>query len=199
MATRAVTKIKADWSKLASQLDKMEIPRLNKLKSQVDSTAVKVASLPENLPSIDWAHYKAHASDPKIVEEIEKKYSSIKLEVPKAPAARVADLEKAKQQDEARFARFQTIAESYVASAIEVKGKFESMIPVPDMTMEDYALTFPEWVPTVENPSIFPHLGRTPGLSREEAMAFEQPDPVPYATRTAWKDWEERKKKFYSD
>lgn len=198
MASKAVTRVSADWSKLSQRLNQSEIPKLNKLKSQIDATAIKVSTLPDTLPKIDWAHYKAHASDPKIVEEIEKKYSAIKVETPKVPASRLNELKVAQEQDEARYHRFVTIAESYIESAGVVKKNFENMIPVKDMMREDWVLTFPYWSPTIENPSLSPHLGRTPGLSLEEAIAFEQPDPIPFTTKTAWKDWEERKKKFYS-
>lgn len=200
MASRAISKIKPDWSKLANQLNKNELPKLNKLKSQIDGTTIKVASLPDNLPKIDWAYYKQHASNPKIVDEIEKKYAAMKIEHPKAPSARLNDLKVAQQQDEDRYKKFTVIAQSYIESAAIVQKKFENMIPVPDMTQEDWALTFPEWsYSDIDNPSLVPHLGRAPGLTREEAAAFEQPDCLPYATKTAWKDWEVTKKKYFSD
>lgn len=196
--SRVVARVKADWSSISKRVDTSEVPKLNRLKSQVDATAVKVSSLPDKLPSIDWSHYKAHASDPNAVAEIEKQYAKIKVETPKAPASRLNELRTAQANDEARYKRFVEVAESHIESAKAVKVKFEKMIPVPQMNLEDWYLTFPLWSPNKDNPSLHPHFGRTPGLTREEAIAFEQPDPVPYATKTAWKDWEERKRKFYS-
>lgn len=196
MATKAVSRIKVDWSKLASQISKDEMSQLNKLKSKVDGTVARLSVLPDKLPTIDWAHYKAHAADPKVVEEIEKRYTSMKIEAPKAPASRLESLEKAKQQDLARYTKFVDVAESYIKSAEVLKEKFEKMIPMKDMTIEDYFLTFPEWSYSIQNPSFAPHLGRSPGLTREEAAAFDQPDPRPFATPTAWKDWEKRKKLY---
>lgn len=198
MATaRAVAKVKVDWSALASQVSKSDLPKLNRLRSQMDATGVKVAGLPDTLPKIDWAYYKTHASDPELVEQIEKKYSAIKIEPPKAPSKRIDDLKLAQMQDEARLERFSQVAKSYIEAAEVVKTKFENMIPVKDMTHEDWALTFPQWSFSMENPTLPPHNGLAPGLTREEAAAFEQPDPVPFATKTAWKDWEEKYKKFY--
>lgn len=199
MAARALTKVAADWSKLSTQVHSTEIPKLNKLKSRVDAGAVKVASLPSSLPKIDWQYYKANASDPKIVEEIEKKYLSLKIEAPKAPAERLSELKEAQEQDEKRYEKFVVVAKSYVESAEVVQAKLKNMIPVKDMTREEYTLTFPEWSWSIENPSLGPNYGRFAGLTREEAAAFDQPDPIPYSTKTAWKDWEIRKKKFYSD
>lgn len=198
MAARAVARVKADWSKLSTQVEKSELPKLNRLKAQVDSNSIKVASLPESLPKIEWAQYKAMASDPKLVEELERQYSAIKIEVPKAPDSRMSELKRAQELDEARYQKFAVIAQSYIESAEKLKEKFSIMIPVPDMYLEDWYATFPEWSTSIDNPSIGPHYGRTPGLTREEAAAFDQPDPLPYATKTAWKRWEERKKKYYS-
>lgn len=199
MTSRGLTKVAADWSKISSQIHPSEAPKLNRLKSRFDATAVKVASLPESLPKIDWAYYKANASNPKIVEEIEKKYSSLKIDAPKAPAERLAELKEAQEQTERRYRKFVDVAKSYIDSATVVEKKFKDMIPIKDMNQEDYCLTFPEWTFSVENPSLAPHYGRWAGLTREEAMAFDQPDPVPYSTKTAWKDWEVRKKKYFSD
>lgn len=188
-----------DWSKLMSKLGADERTKLNRLKSQIDGTAIKVASLPDSLPKIDWSHYKAAASDPKLVEELEKKYSGLKTDLPKAPQSRIAELNKAKEEDLARCAKFLKYARTCIESADVVKKKYEVMIPVKDMTNEEWTLTFPDWsVSSIENPSIAPHWGRAPGLTREEAAAYEQPDLPPYSTKTAWKDWEVRKKKFFS-
>lgn len=198
MAFRAVGKVKADWSSIASRVNPKESAWVKKLQSKVDATATKAASLPETLPKIDWAHYKENASDPKLVEELQKRYTSLKVEVPKVPANRIEELELARKQDLERFKKFKAVAQSYIEASEELKEKFAKMIPVKDMTYEDWTLTFPQWSTSIESPSVAPHFGRIPGLSREEAAAFDQPDPVPYATKTAWKDWEEKKKRYVS-
>jgi hypothetical protein len=198
MATR-MARVTVDWSKIASKMTTQDVARLNKLKAQFDATGVRVSNLPEKLPAIDWSFYKAHASNPKLVEELEKKYSSIKVDRPRAAPKRLEELEVARAQDEERYKRFCEMAKSYIEAAEVVKKKFEDMIPVKDMSWEDYCATFPEWnFASRENPSIFPHFGRAPGLTREEAAAFDQPDPVPYATKGAWEDWEKQYKKFYN-
>lgn len=197
MASRAGVKIKADWAKLTSKFHPKETTKINRLKSVIDNTAIKASSLPDSLPKIDWALYKEQASDPKLVEELEKKYCSFKIERPKAPASRLNDLKIARQQDDDRYVKFVQIAESYIEAIKGARVKYEKMIPVDQMTNEDWSLTFPDWSSSVENPAL-DYYGRTPGLTREEAAEFEKPDPLPYATKTAWKEWEVRKKKFYS-
>lgn len=196
MATRSVA-VRADWGKLAEQV-KVKPQRFNKFKSRIESTTVKMNNLPEKLPEIDWSFYKANAANPKLVDELQKNYNSINLQRPKPTPGRLEELDKAKQQDLRRFQRFSEYAKSCIESAEIVKKKFENMIPIKEMTCEDWALTFPYWSTSIENPSLGFHWNRTPGLTKEEMIAFEQPDPVPFATKTAWKDWEERKKKFYS-
>lgn len=199
MASRAVTKVRADWDKLAAKFTKSELIKLNKLKSQTDATYVRAVSLPDSLPKIDWDHYKKHAADPKAVEAIQKSYNTIKIDRPKAKASRLAELQKAELQDEERHKRFGKICDGFIHSSSVVKKKFEDMIPIPEMSIEDWALTFPEWSISHENPSIWPHMSKWPGLTREQARVLAQPDPVPFATPTAWKEWETRYKKFYED
>lgn len=198
MASKALTKFNVDWSKIMAGASEKELPKLNRLKAQCATTGIKVTSLPESLPQIDWNYYKQHASNPKIVEDIQKNYVTIKVEAPKVPANRLQDLQLAQHQDEERFKRYCEVANDFVRAIEVVKTKFENMIPVKDMTMEDWSLTFPHWTTSIEHPSIYPHLGRTAGLTREEAAAFDIPDPVPFATKTAWKDWETKYKKWYN-
>lgn len=198
MAAKSVARVTTDWSKLASKMSAPDVAKLNRLKAQFDATGVKVTGLPDKLPAIDWSFYKAHAANPKLVEEIEKKYATLKIERPKATPKRLEDLQVAQQQDEQRYKRFCEIASSYIDAAEVVKKKFETMIPVYEMTLEDWCATFPHWNhASRENPSVWPHLGRVPGLTREEAAAFDQPDPKPFATPTAWKDWATKYKKWY--
>lgn len=197
MASKALA-TRLDWTKLTQTASKLDCSKLNKLKSQVDLTLAKCSQLPETLPKIDWAYYKAHSCDPKAVEDLEKKYTSLKIEQPTIPTSRIEDLQKAKQQDIERYNKFKEEAVSFIESAEVVKEKFNKMLPIDTMSLEDFTRTFPLWSITYDNPSTWPHHGRAAGLSKEEAAAFEQPDPVPFSTPTAWKYWEIRKKKFYS-
>lgn len=197
MASKAATRAAVDFAKVSSRVNEIDLNKLNRLKAQLDATGVKASSLPDSLPAVDWSYYKAHAVNPKLVEEIEKKYAAIKVERPKVPSKRLEDLQRAYQQDIERYNKFREFAQSYIEAAEVVKKKFENMIPVKEMNFEEWTLTFPHWSWTKENPSIFPHWGRTVGLTREEAAAFDQPDPLPYATPTAWKDWDTKYKKWY--
>lgn len=197
MASKSLARVSVDWSKIKSVVNEADISKLNQIKAKFDANGVKVSNLPESLPAIDWSYYKAHAANPKMVEEIEKKYHAIKISRPQAPAQRLNDMEVAKQQDLERYKKFCLYAKNTINAAEVVKKKFESMIPVKEMTLEEWTLTFPHWSFTKDNPSIYPHLGRTPGLTREEAAAFDQPDPLPYSTPKAWKDWDEKYKKWY--
>lgn len=61
------------------------------------------------------------------------------------------------------------------------REKFKIMIPYGDMTQDDFALTFPEWVYDRENPSLWPHAERQPGLTREQRKELAKPDGYPYS------------------
>lgn len=56
------------------------------------------------------------------------------------------------------------------------------MIPFKDMNCEDFALTFPDWVSSNDNPSIFPSFEKTPGLSKEVRDELAKPDGKPFST-----------------
>lgn len=55
------------------------------------------------------------------------------------------------------------------------------MIPYGEMTQEDFVLTFPEWCYNREDPSIWPHPERAPGLTKEERKELAKPDGPPYS------------------
>lgn len=55
------------------------------------------------------------------------------------------------------------------------------MIPYRNMTQEEFALTFPDWGPSIDAPSIHPHYEKTPGLSKEERARLAAPDGRPYS------------------
>ena len=60
--------------------------------------------------------------------------------------------------------------------------KFKLMIPVNQMTEEEFALTFPDWgVRQAVRPSWWPHEETTPGLSKEERAAITKSDGPPYS------------------
>jgi len=198
MASRAVARAQCDWAFLIKNALPDDATRLTRTKAAFDANVTKASSFPGKLPEIDWNHYKKHADDPNLVEDIEKMYRSLKVSRPKPPESRVKELDYHHKKDKERFDRFAVYAKSAIEAAEQFKSQFEKMLPSTEMTMEDFTLTFPHWSRSLDSP---PTMGwaydRTPGLSREEAAAFAQPDPIPFATKTAWKDWEEKYKKWY--
>ena len=59
MAARRVTATSVDWAKFAEKIPAAQKPAFNALKNKTDAHIRKVASLPESLPKIDFANYKA--------------------------------------------------------------------------------------------------------------------------------------------
>jgi len=55
------------------------------------------------------------------------------------------------------------------------------MIPFEEMTEEEFVLTFPDWSVRWQEPSIWPHTEKTPGLTREERERLAKPDGPPYS------------------
>lgn len=50
------------------------------------------------------------------------------------------------------------------------------------MTYEDFAMTFPDWIMTMDSPSIFPHEEKTPGLDKKTREELAAPDGKPFST-----------------
>lgn len=55
------------------------------------------------------------------------------------------------------------------------------MIPYGEMTREEFVLTFPEWNYKRDDPSLWPHAERQPGISKEERIERAKPDGYPYS------------------
>ena len=59
MAARRVTATAVDWAKFAEKIPAAQKPAFNALKNKTDAHIRKLAALPESLPKIDFANYKA--------------------------------------------------------------------------------------------------------------------------------------------
>ena len=59
MAARRVTATTVDWAKFAEKIPAAQKPAFNALKNKTDAHIRKLAALPESLPKIDFANYKA--------------------------------------------------------------------------------------------------------------------------------------------
>merc|ERR1712038_929400 len=82
MAARRVTATSVDWAKFAEKIPAAQKPAFNALKNKTDAHIRKVASLPESLPKIDFADYKAKIAVAGMVDDFQKKYDALKIPYP---------------------------------------------------------------------------------------------------------------------
>lgn len=62
MAARRITASSVDWAEFAKKIPQAQKPAFAALKNKQDNYVRKIASLPESLPKIDFAIYKARVS-----------------------------------------------------------------------------------------------------------------------------------------
>ncbi len=59
MAARRIAKSSVDWAELANKIPAAQRPAFNAFKNKTDGYVRNISVLPENLPKIDFAGYKA--------------------------------------------------------------------------------------------------------------------------------------------
>merc|ERR1712038_883712 len=82
MAARRVTATTVDWAKFAEKIPAAQKPAFNALKNKTDAHIRKLAALPESLPKIDFANYKAKIAVAGMVDDFQKKYDALKIPYP---------------------------------------------------------------------------------------------------------------------
>merc|ERR1712244_156451 len=80
MAARRVTATTVDWAKFAEKIPAAQKPAFNALKNKTDAHIRKLAALPESLPKIDFANYKAKIAVAGMVDEFKKRIVGIQQE-----------------------------------------------------------------------------------------------------------------------
>lgn len=128
---------------------------------------------------IDWSYYKSKVVNKDVVAKLEAAYKAVQVPYPKDTQSHLIDEQEKKAK--ADYELFVQISNDKIKQAEELAEKFRVMIPYPEMSCEDFALTFPEWVFSRADPSVAPHLERQPGLSAEERKELAKPDGPPYS------------------
>jgi len=179
MAAKRFTKGAVDWSKFAKLVPESERQSFNQFKGRSDAYLRKMMSYPENPPAIDFNYYRSRLAQPAVVDQLEQSYKTLSIPYPKDTRSHEVDEQEKDQQKLA--AVFCSESETRIKEAQTLNQKFKDMIPVPEMTLEDWALTFPDWTVRYQDPSIWPHPEKAPGLNKEQVKEHAKPDPPPYA------------------
>lgn len=146
---------KVNWAQLTSKLTDADRPHFNTFKAKYDGYLRKMTALPENPPKIDWASYKAKIPVAGLVDQFQKQYEALQIPFP-------ADTESAKiNEDEKKL-----LAEAHawiqesntrIAQYKKEIEEEESLIPVTEMTLQEYVQAYPENGYDPKNPTFWPH------------------------------------------
>lgn len=101
------------------------------------------------------------------------------FQVPYPPDRQTNLVDEQEKQAAKEYEVFLQISKDKIRQCEDLAEKLRIMIPYPQMTLEDYYLTFPEWAFDRNNPSVEPHLERQPGITKEQRKEFAKPDPYP--------------------
>ncbi|KAG9473659.1 hypothetical protein GDO78_004126 [Eleutherodactylus coqui] len=151
---RAVIKA-VDWLAFAERIPPNQKPMFNALKTNSDSVAAKLSSLPEKPPAIDWAYYRTAIAKAGLVDEFETKFKAMTVPEPKDTHTEKINA----QEQEANKSALSFIEESKanVAEAEKELTRYKNMIPFEQMTHEDMIEAFPETKLDKEKYPYWPH------------------------------------------
>ncbi|CAM5999848.1 unnamed protein product [Sphagnum balticum] len=119
---------------------------------------------PEAPPAIDWSYYRTNIVTPGVVDALEKAYKGLKVPYPKDTLSQAVDAQQKADEN--------SVVEFCATSELKIKDTLE---------LEDFTLTFPDWSVRWQDPSVFPHEEKTPGLTKEERAQLAKPDGPPHS------------------
>merc|ERR1711872_26336 len=144
MAAKRVSSTAINWAELAKKVPDGHRVAFQSLKMMQDGYLRSINSLPEKLPAIDWAAYKGRVA-PAMVDDFQKKYEALQVPYPKDTTASAI----AAEAGEVKAAHEQFVSESNarIASFTEELAKWEKMMPIEDMNLEEAMQAAPQLVP----------------------------------------------------
>ncbi|XP_051774692.1 ATP synthase subunit d, mitochondrial [Erpetoichthys calabaricus] len=142
MAGRRVTLKAIDWMAFAERVPPNQKAMFNALKTRSDSIAARLASLPEKPAVIDWNYYRTAVAKAGLVDEFEKKFSSIKVPEPADTMSSKIDAQE-KEANQSALSYIET-SKSRVAQYEKELEKLRNIIPFDQMTIDDLNEAFPE-------------------------------------------------------
>ncbi|XP_054155111.1 ATP synthase subunit d, mitochondrial-like [Oppia nitens] len=180
MAAKRITKSAIDWAKFNEVVPKAEKQLFNQFKAKSDGYLRRMLSYPETAPTIDWAYYKKNVINKTVVDQLESTYKALSITYPKDTVSEQIDGQERENDKEVQ--EFIESSKRTQTEAQKMYNKFDVMLDVKDMSIEEFALTFPDWeVRQTVRPSWWPHEETTPGLTQQERDEITKLDGRPHS------------------
>ncbi|KAG8446346.1 hypothetical protein GDO86_013978 [Hymenochirus boettgeri] len=155
MAGRKAALRAIDWMAFAERVPPNQKAMFNALKTRSDTVAAKLTSLPEKPPAIDWAFYRTAVQKAGMVEEFEKKFTSITVPEPKDTQTELINTQE--QESAKQAASYIQESKVRVSQYEKELERYKNMIPFDQMTFEDLHQAFPETRLDKEKHVYWPH------------------------------------------
>lgn len=158
MAASRFTGSKVNWKAIVDRFpmkNEEQASKLLKLKKNHETYLRRLVSLPEKSPPIDWAAYKAKIPNAAFVDAIKQKYEAVQIPYPKSNVDDIINSKEKENADEVAKIKKEALAE---IEAIQKKlAVLDELLPVKDMTIQEFKQAYPDAGVNVEYPSPWPH------------------------------------------
>ncbi|XP_063990927.1 ATP synthase subunit d, mitochondrial-like [Diachasmimorpha longicaudata] len=163
---RAIKSI--DWSAITARLSEADKPIFTAFKAKSDGFLRRMEEFPESVPAIDWAHYKKTITGP-MVDTFQREYENLKVPYPADTYTAIIDQQA--QVAEQKVKDFIQEADKQIAEYQSEITRVEGLIPFEKMTMEDFAMTYPDEAWSPDKPTLWPHI--------KEYQPGDEPEKIP--------------------
>lgn len=147
MSAKRIASTSIEWSRLQSLLPKSQSGIYSSLLTKNTQYLLKLASLPSDLPKIDFDSYKKQLANPAAIAALEKSYTQFQTPQPKDTDNLLAKIESMEKQETAKLVEFLKSINVEIEGLNAEKFKLNNIPPLEEMTVELEAYYFPEKAP----------------------------------------------------